>query len=597
MLFLLASVWLLLQLFRTRLNTLFASLSTHTRLHLSPCSLHLSTNSPSLLRLPAALVDRLPRLQRHGRGKNNWVEQSRRLGAFWDLGALAAVAGAAVAQVVLLYAAGKALRALWAVLNGTTGATGAAAQLVKRAPVDLSPLPSAPSGGTAADDLLLRPLIPSLSSLPLLALALVVSQGYHELGHALAAACESIPLDSFGLHLFFLVLPTFYVALSSSPSSLPLTTSTPFSAASPHTDLRIAAAGIWHNMLLVAGAWAFAEQGGGWGLSLLAALGGMERREEGVMTSPLASHLLRGTLITHLDDLELDASSATGGSTAKAWGKFLHASPRGGGEDAYKNLGWCLEEGMFAEAKEGEECCLAEEEMAPRFCFKASSRSSPLHACLNPLPYLPPFPSSVTSAGGSPPARCIDSSSCASSHPGTVCARIADEEKVLRLGVRGDGGVGERKTVLWQGEREEVWRQVAVTDFAPRYWFLPLGFEQTLERFLAAIISLSLSLIFFNLLPLPHLDGSHILSALLSSLSSLDSSVLPLTSPHPPPTRFSPDGLLAASLRQLARIDWVRTAADRREKAERWARQWTLGVGAVAFGATVLVEVGIWLRR
>ncbi|KAL8292422.1 hypothetical protein RQP46_001034 [Phenoliferia psychrophenolica] len=87
-----------------------------------------------------------------------------------------------------------------------------------------------------------------LSSLPLLILALFVAQSFHELGHALAAACESIPLLSTGVHLW-VALPTFYVSLPSATQS------------SPTSELRIATAGVWHNLILVAFYWLLSEQG------------------------------------------------------------------------------------------------------------------------------------------------------------------------------------------------------------------------------------------------------------------------------------------------------------------------------------------------
>ncbi|GAA5831999.1 hypothetical protein JCM11251_002780 [Rhodosporidiobolus azoricus] len=497
-------IWLFLQLFRNRLNTVFARLSSPFTVHLSPFSLHLATTSPSLLRIPDALVGYLPRLERHR--SNGTGDGKRRLGIYWDLGALASLFGGVVAQVVLLVAAGKAVRALWTFAAGSAAISSAAMAVAKRAPVDTALLP--PSAGSpgdvvkATDDLLLRPLIPSLSSLPLLVLAIAVSQVWHELGHAMAAVSESIPLRSFGLHLIFLVLPTPYVGVSSTApvaSSLPLTASDASSVAplSPQTDLRIASAGVWHNLLMLGGAWLLAQEGGSWGIALLESLRAVERRDEGVVVvevashSALASHLTPNTLITHLDDLELDASSAPGGSTAKAWEDFLMLTAGPGQEDPYTSMGWCLDEGLFNEVNnEGEEaCCSAEQraEEGPRFCFDdaplhSSSNSVVFQACLNPLPFLPPFPSTSSQ----PPARCIDSSSCVSLHPGTICARMAEEEQVHRIGTiaAGQRGRGEKRTVLWQGGREGVWRQVVVTDLEPQYWFIPLGFEQNLERFL-----------------------------------------------------------------------------------------------------------------
>ncbi|GAA5870477.1 hypothetical protein JCM8547_004042 [Rhodosporidiobolus lusitaniae] len=446
----------------------------------------------------------------------------------------------------------------------------------------------------------------------------------HRESPLLALQVEGLPLLSAGIHLILLVLPTFYVSLPSSSSTLS------FSPA--QTDLRVAAAGVWHNLVLLGGAWVLSDAGAGWELRMGEVLGAVERREEGVVvagvekSSPLYPHLPRGTLITHLDDLELDASSASSDSPAQIWRDFLSPLPSTKA-DQYANLGWCLAEELFAPVGSGEgkraECCsrlavaetgandtttsssIDDGQADPVLCFTTTSPSS-AQACLNPLPFLspssrPPSSSSPSSSPASTPKRCLDSRSCTA--PGPVCARIDEREKVLRIGVarpeqpgkgRGKDGEGKRETVLYQGQRAEVARQVTVTDLQPRCWFLPLGIEQTFERFYAAIVSLSLSLAFFNLLPLPHLDGSHILSFFLSSLSSFSSAdYLPVTCTSPSASHDEDDGILAVVLRQLSKIRWSRQQGERwrKEVVERWARRWTMAIGGVCVVVTVVVEV------
>ncbi|GAA5968383.1 hypothetical protein JCM11641_007614 [Rhodosporidiobolus odoratus] len=435
-------------------------------------------DTTSLNSLPSRLIDWLPRVRWHTR------RDKRRLSTLWDVGALVALIGGVIAQGVLLLAAYRAVGALWSIITSTEAAPALSAGLVKRAPVDVVPPPS--SEVSPAQDLLLRPLIPSFSSLPLVVFALVISQGFHELGHALAAASDSLPLLSVGFHLYFpLLLPTFYVALPSASSSLSFEAGT-----SPLTDLRLATAGVWHNLLLVGGAWAMAESGLGVGGALAEAVGAVERVEEGVVvdevdkTSPLYQHLPRGTLITHLDDLELDASTSFSGSTLDLWKDYLRPdSPRA--KAPYSDMGWCLSANLFTETAA---CCStltandtasSSDAVKPELCFESTSNSTTptQQSCLDPLTLLSP---------SSPlPPRCIDASSCAS-HSGTVCARISPREQVLRLGVRIAGAarmvVGERATVLWQGRREGVLQHVHVTSVVPRWRILPLGLDLTFER-------------------------------------------------------------------------------------------------------------------
>ncbi|GAA5911289.1 hypothetical protein JCM8208_004320 [Rhodotorula glutinis] len=264
-----------------------------------------------------------------------------------------------------------------------------------------------------------------LSLVPVLVAALVVAQGFHELGHALAAACEHIPLLSVHVRLFLLILPTFAVALPSSG---------PSSSTSPSTDLRIAAAGIWHNVVLALAALAVSDQGGALGRRIGSALGVWEQMSEGVVvasvssSSPLAQHFLPGTTITHLDDLELDAAAHGVGSALELWRRELGRRRSVRADDPYERLGWCVPAGsgttwdvVPSRSVDGDEACCAttasdEQDGGPRVCFTARSspspsspvaRPAPLQACLDPLALVPP--------AVEPAPRCVDNESCGGS--------------------------------------------------------------------------------------------------------------------------------------------------------------------------------------
>lgn len=188
--------------------------------------------------------------------------------------------------------------------------------------------------------------------------------------------------------------------------------------------------------------------------------------------SPLAGHLSSGHLITHLDDLELDCATSSTSSQLKAWAHYLDSRSS---VDPYENMGWCLSTSAFDEGST--DCCAAPAAEIPfdtsatpaggtTLCFLTSpSTSAPKgrQACLDPLTLLPPtLPSLV-------PPRCIDDESCGPTEgAGHVCARISEEEQVLRIGVREAGPRGSReaatqdeqvRTVLWQGPRASAARQ------------------------------------------------------------------------------------------------------------------------------------------
>ncbi|GAA5921132.1 hypothetical protein JCM3775_004104 [Rhodotorula graminis] len=445
-----------------------------------------------------------------------------------------------------------------------------AARLVRRALGD-----ELQAASSAADSLLLRPLVPGLTTplslVPPLVAALVVAQGFHELGHALAAACEHIPLLSLHVRLFLLVLPTFAVALPSSGPSSPT---------SPATELRIAAAGIWHNVVLALAALAVSDQGGALGRRTGSALGVWEQIGEGVVvvsvssSSPLAPHLVPGTTITHLDDLELDAAAHSVNSALELWRRELDRRRPERANDPYERLGWCVPAGRGSAwdvvpsgRVDGDEvCCASTNDAVPRVCFTARSPPAsaagagapvPLQACLDPLALVPPAPE--------PAPRCVDDASCGATASGTVCARI-----------------------------------MTVTYLSPRYWFVSRSLPLSLEAFYSSLVSLSLALAFFNALPLPHLDGAHLVPAFLRALGSGSGGEAGLL-PRLAPGREGRDdaaaggsGTLERVLRKAGRTRAARWVVERREGVERGVRRWTVAVGGVTVVASGLVELLSW---
>lgn len=124
-------------------------LSASTSLTVSPFSIHLSTTAFNSL--PARIL----RLT----GGSFWRTDGRRWATAWDVGALVAVVGVLVAQVVLVWAAASALGAAWGVWTAKQAAQ-AALELAKHS----SKLSKRALGGTvdpsvAGDGLLLHALV------------------------------------------------------------------------------------------------------------------------------------------------------------------------------------------------------------------------------------------------------------------------------------------------------------------------------------------------------------------------------------------------------------------------------------------------------
>jgi len=72
--------------------------------------------------------------------------------------------------------------------------------------------------------------------------------------------------------------------------------------------------------------------------------------------------------------------------------------------------------------------------------------------------------------------------------------------------------------VVWSGSRREVWEEVQVGNWVPRLWILPLWLPPLLVLSWQYLTMATLSLYFFNLLPLPHLDGIELLVTILDFL-------------------------------------------------------------------------------
>ncbi|KAF8758572.1 ATF6-mediated unfolded protein response [Rhizoctonia solani] len=120
-------------------------------------------------------------------------------------------------------------------------------------------------------------------------------------------------------------------------------------------------------------------------------------------------------------------------------------------------------------------------------------------------------------------SKCITADTAvAEDEPDQVCVR---SKGITRIGVVRNNQ--DEKTILWSGPSEEIWEQVRVTDIAPRYWFVPSGLPDLVALFVSYTSTITLSLYFLNLLPIRHLDGAQVLSALLDLYAPQPSSFLP----------------------------------------------------------------------
>ncbi|KAG5635122.1 hypothetical protein H0H81_012382 [Sphagnurus paluster] len=312
---------------------------------------------------------------------------------------------------------------------------------------------------------------------------------------------------------FTVLVPSAFVSLSAAAlANLP-----------PHGRARIVAAGPFHNVLmwgvlLLIGSTGMGKAAWGLGYRDVSAIGRVVLSVDG--NSPLHGYLPPGSVITALDDTPIrTTSNSSSSSESDVWFSYL-TNP-----DARTPLtrGWCAPPPPDTNAP----CCSGTKTFGFACFTTLDSKSPHPKTCLDPIPLLT-----------APAAqRCASAAECVG--PGvSVCVRPDEAEQLLRLTVRrgpvsgsgsgahdgngdGDGGT---EVILWSGPTEEVWEEVRVGTLRPRLPIFPLGLPLFADLFWEYLVMASLSLYLFNLLPLPHLDGTQLLSVLLDMALALDSS-------------------------------------------------------------------------
>ncbi|KAL5521099.1 hypothetical protein ACEPAG_9021 [Sanghuangporus baumii] len=346
------------------------------------------------------------------------------------------------------------------------------------------------------------------SHFPLILLALFMSQCFHEAGHAITGAIEGLPMHSVGASLT-VILPSAFVAFAS-----------PMDTLSAFGRLRVISSGAWHNFVL-------------WALLYFVSLSNIKSawtsfgwqnvNDLGVVvveveeSSPLVFHFPPGSIITRLDDISL---GSTEDFAEEIWTRYL-LGPKIPSEE-----GWCSDLDIFFDKPTS--CCeangtgqIAHPPAAQLSCFIPMQNEDQGH-CIDPVSIL----------ASSHSQRCFSTSNCKpneSTGEAKECIRPDAASQLLRITVSSplwekaeENGADHSRLniVLWSGPNEEVWEQVKVGTLAPRYHLLPVWLPHTSSTFFSYLSTLSLSLYIFNLFPLPFLDGSHFLSALLDYLGN-----------------------------------------------------------------------------
>ncbi|KIJ60749.1 hypothetical protein HYDPIDRAFT_98042 [Hydnomerulius pinastri MD-312] len=400
----------------------------------------------------------------------------------YDLGSIVSIAGMLTALGLLLWTTVALSRS---VFQTQSTYVRSATILAKRG---LEYVDNAiPSIAPANDALAVNPIIPGvtvpLSHLPLIILALCVSQIVHEAGHAITAALHRIPMLSSGVSVT-LILPAAFVVLPSARLEELL----------PRDRLRVVAGGCFHNFafwcLLFLAAWS------GFG-PVFASLLFQDVSSSGKVIagidydSPLMAHIPVGALITQLDDVQMGSVGLA--VKGNPWDDYLL------GPSSAPSRGWCVDSFFLSNVTK----CIS---IGLQSCF-VSKEDPSVQYSLDPVPI---FTGSTS--------RCGSQTECA---PVASCVVPRSDQQLLRIALVLDLTDGEgEEVIVWKGPKREIWQQVEVSNLRPRFPFISIRLPNVASNFFEYLKMTNLSLYIVNMLPLPALDGSQLLIVLLELLFS-----------------------------------------------------------------------------
>ncbi|KAJ1562471.1 Membrane-bound transcription factor site-2 protease [Nowakowskiella sp. JEL0078] len=323
-------------------------------------------------------------------------------------------------------------------------------------------------------------------------LAMLVSGIFHELGHAIAAVIENVPIQSCGIFLFVLYPGAFVDLYAPALALLP-----------PHRKLRIVTAGVWHNVTLGLAAWICLRTLPWW------LAWGYEQRSEVVVLddSSLSGHLFPGNIISWPNPV---------GKGLDAWEAGLSVSIK---DVTTLVQGYCIP--ANTELEYDSRCC----DVSPSHPLGVTGYTK---QCFRPRTYI-----QIGDSGNA--TRCAklhDTIGMKKCDKNTECEDgcwsmwVPDSNvRVVRLRVWD----GREREVTFLGDPRELWEQglylsfflnmvinssekVRVGGLIPS-WGLLVYLPYVIERF---ILSISLALSFVNMVPAQFLDGHHALIALVN---------------------------------------------------------------------------------
>lgn len=300
--------------------------------------------------------------------------------------------------------------------------------------------------------------VPLAYALPLL-LALLLSQGAHEAGHALAAGLHRIKPLAMGLTVVFPLIPIAHVALPRLDGRL-----------TRREQLRVISAGVWHNVCILAVLYAVLVSG----IARVFWTDAQALRITRSADVDLREWLPVGALIYSINDRALAPMQPA--ARREVWDAMLH-------NDLPLAQGWCVDAPRWANASDA--CCAVP--TALETCFKGEE------------------------------ARCLPTSDvlllaarCETTCDG-VCVRPAPHESLAWLML--DDAQSTEQVIL-RGPFDTLPASVAVSTERLVAWLRVWGLEALGDAaaYLCGVLMFSLTLVnttlcLLNMLPIAPLDG------------------------------------------------------------------------------------------
>ncbi|KAH9896548.1 hypothetical protein C8Q73DRAFT_686015 [Cubamyces lactineus] len=414
------------------------------------------------------------------------------LQAVYDMGSLLGGLGMLGSVTLLLWTTAQLCSTLYSPQSHSAESSPSRVFSKRDAPSDEIMTNSVSGGHTSpALQLIIPGLTTPLHHLPLLLVALLITQIIHECGHAVAAALDSVPLTLAGFGLT-VVLPSAFVAFPSDETE----------ALPSRARVRLISAGAFHNLMF----WLALGFASWLGTSRIiwATIGYYDVSPYGRVIvgvdqeSPLYGHLPPGAVVYKVGDVLLASQD---GAQAQ-WEAIMSTESA----QPMPSLGWCADEAWYLE--QDTSCCSMLRPSPGSSCFKAPGASI-LERCIDPLRFLQPV-------NGENARRCEAATECGHAQ---VCIRPRGDQELVSLIIhmppwlRANDADTER-TIVWQGDKSEILEEVEVGDWQPSYAWLPMGLPFVWGTLYSYLKMLTLSLYFFNLLPLPFLDGGQLFDIL-----------------------------------------------------------------------------------